>query len=134
MCDMEAISVSLAAFTELRVHGHNKARLDVVERSLADQPEIVEYWRTCGEADFILKTITPDLNAYHRVVTEGLLKIEGVSLLRSISHVRLKRSGAWWLEANGNAMLRIRCALYNGTFEQIFADYTTAHQGAKSSP
>jgi hypothetical protein len=34
-----------------------------------------------------------------------------------IRHVRLKRSGAWWLEANGNAMLRIRCALYNGTFE-----------------
>jgi hypothetical protein len=51
-----------------------------------------------------------------------------------ICHVRLKRSGAWWLEANGNAMLRIRCALYNGTFEQIFADYTAAHQAAKSSP
>src|SRR5712692_3604210 len=34
-----------------------------------------------------------------------------------ICHVRLKRSGAWWLEANGNAMLLIRCALYNGTFE-----------------
>ena len=33
-----------------------------------------------------------------------------------ICHVRLKRSGAWLLEANGNAMLRIRCALYNGTF------------------
>ena len=44
-----------------------------------------------------------------------------------ICHVRLKRSGAWWLEANGNAMLRIRCALYNGTFDQIFADYMAAH-------
>ena len=44
-----------------------------------------------------------------------------------ICHVRLKRSGAWWLEANGNAMLRIRCALYNGTFKQIFADYMAAH-------
>ena len=40
-----------------------------------------------------------------------------------ICHVRLKRSGAWWLEVKGNAMLHIRCALYNGTFEQIFADY-----------
>jgi hypothetical protein len=48
-----------------------------------------------------------------------------------ICHVRLKRSGAWWLEANGNAMLRIRCALYNGTFDQIFADYIATH-GAKS--
>jgi len=41
-----------------------------------------------------------------------------------ICHVRLKRSGAWWLEGNGNAMLRIRCAIYNGTFPQVFADYT----------
>jgi hypothetical protein len=51
-----------------------------------------------------------------------------------ICHVRLKRSGAWWLEANGNAMLRIRCALYNGTFERIFSDYMTTHAAARPSP
>ena len=51
-----------------------------------------------------------------------------------ICHVRLKRSGAWWLEANGNAMLRIRCALYNGTFTQIFEDYMAAHAAEKGSP
>lgn len=50
-----------------------------------------------------------------------------------ICHVRLKRSGAWWLEANGNAMLRIRCALYNGTFTQIFADYVAAQAARESS-
>ncbi len=44
-----------------------------------------------------------------------------------ICHVRLKRSGAWWLEGNGNAMLRIRCAIYNGTFPQVFADYAATH-------
>src|SRR3989442_354625 len=51
-----------------------------------------------------------------------------------ICHVRLKRSGAWWLEANGNAMLRIRCALYNGTFERIFSDYMATHAAARPSP
>jgi hypothetical protein len=50
-----------------------------------------------------------------------------------ICHVRLKRSGAWWLAANGNAMLRIRCALYNGTFTQIFADYMATHTDADTS-
>lgn len=50
-----------------------------------------------------------------------------------ICHVRLKRSGAWWLEANGNAMLRIRCAIYNGTCEQIFADYMAAQAIKKAS-
>ena len=46
-------------------------------------------------------------------------------------HVRLTRSGAWWLETHGNAMLRLRCAVDNGTFKQIFADYMAAH-GVKS--
>jgi hypothetical protein len=40
-----------------------------------------------------------------------------------ISHTRMKRSGAWWVVPSGNAMLRIRCALYNGTFNQLFEKY-----------
>jgi hypothetical protein len=38
-----------------------------------------------------------------------------------ICHVRLKRSGAWWYEENSNQMLALRCAKYNGTFDQVFA-------------
>ena len=37
-----------------------------------------------------------------------------------ICHVRLKRSGAWWYERNSNQMLALRCAKYNGTFNQVF--------------
>jgi hypothetical protein len=37
-----------------------------------------------------------------------------------ICHVRLKRSGAWWYEANSHQMLALRCAKYNGTFNQVF--------------
>jgi len=40
-----------------------------------------------------------------------------------IAHVRLKRSGAWWVVENGNGMLRLRCALYNGTFQRLFDRY-----------
>jgi hypothetical protein len=40
-----------------------------------------------------------------------------------ICHVRLKRSGAWWFEASSNQMLALRCAKYNGTFDQVFARY-----------
>lgn len=43
-----------------------------------------------------------------------------------ISHVRLKVSGAWWLEEHGNAMLRVRCSIYNGTFNKVFKHYVNA--------
>jgi hypothetical protein len=42
---------------------------------------------------------------------------------KSISHVRLKRSGAWWYVEQANHMLALRCAIYNGTFECIFEAY-----------
>ena len=42
---------------------------------------------------------------------------------KRISHVRLKRSGAWWYLEQANHMLALRCAIYNGTFESIFEAY-----------
>lgn len=40
-----------------------------------------------------------------------------------IVQARLKRSGAWWLEPNGNGMLRLRCAIANRTFGRVFKTY-----------
>lgn len=42
---------------------------------------------------------------------------------KHICHVRLKRSGAWWLEENGNTMLGLRCAMYNGTLDTVLSNY-----------
>jgi len=44
-----------------------------------------------------------------------------------ISHTRMKRSGAWWIKDTGNKMLRIRCAIYNGTYDKIFEKYKNAN-------
>jgi len=40
-----------------------------------------------------------------------------------ICHTRMKRSGAWWVKETGNEMLRIRCAIYNGTYDKVFDRY-----------
>lgn len=40
-----------------------------------------------------------------------------------ISHVRLKRSGAWWYVEKANQILALRCAKYNGTFSTVFENY-----------
>jgi hypothetical protein len=40
-----------------------------------------------------------------------------------ICHVRMKRPGAWWYVINGNTMLRLRCAVYNEAFDEVFARY-----------
>ncbi len=40
-----------------------------------------------------------------------------------ICHTRMKRSGAWWVKETGNEMLRIRCAIFNGTYDKVFENY-----------
>jgi len=50
-----------------------------------------------------------------------------------ICHSRMKRSGAWWVKQTGNAMLRLRCALYNGTFDKVFESYKKKCLEPKSS-
>jgi hypothetical protein len=43
-----------------------------------------------------------------------------------ICHTRMKRSGAWWVKATGNSMLRIHCAIYNGTYDHVFENFKNA--------
>ena len=45
-----------------------------------------------------------------------------------IGHVRLKRSGAWWQLPNGNNMLRLRCAIYNGTYDRVLQRYIASRR------
>ncbi len=45
------------------------------------------------------------------------------SSIKTICHVRLKRSGAWWYVEKANQMLALRCAKYNGTFQNLFLQY-----------
>ena len=42
-----------------------------------------------------------------------------------VCHTRMKRSGAWWVKESGNSMLRVRCAVVNGTYDRIFEHYAT---------
>jgi len=76
----------------------------------------------------INKTITYLTNNKGRTSYKGA-KIGGYpigsggieSANKFICHVRLKRSGAWWLKPNCNSMLKLRCSIVNGTFEDLFA-------------
>jgi hypothetical protein len=52
-----------------------------------------------------------------------------------IAHKRLKVSGAWWYKINGNRMLKLRCAVYNGTFDEVFREYMKKQvRGAVRAP
>jgi hypothetical protein len=45
-----------------------------------------------------------------------------------ISHVRLKRSGAWWHDKNANNILKLRCAKYNEIYDKTMELYKQRDQ------
>lgn len=76
--------------------------------------------------DEIDKLITYLTNNSHRINYDSARKRQfpcgsgGIeSANKSICHVRLKRSGAWWNIENANIILALRCAKVNGTLEYV---------------
>ncbi len=49
-----------------------------------------------------------------------------------ISNVRLKKSGAWWYPSCANNILKLRCAIYNGTFDRIVGRYKKKFEKEKA--
>ncbi len=48
-----------------------------------------------------------------------------------ISHVRMKRSGAWWKVDYANNILKLRCARYNSKYDDAFNRYMSQPRGQK---
>jgi hypothetical protein len=71
-----------------------------------------------------LRLIYSDCDAQRLPKGSGAIE----SANKFIHHVRLKRSGAWWLKPRANLMLAIRCAIYNATFDRVFARHVRFEQ------
>lgn len=92
---------------------------------------------TSEEAAKAIDNCWVHLNAHRGRTHYGTLRRGGYPLgsggiessNKFICHVRLKRSGAWWYEDSSNQMLALRCAKYNGTFDQLFARYRQVKTG-----
>ncbi len=86
--------------------------------------------RASNVKELIRKTITYLKNNKKRMDYRGA-RVGGYhigsgaieSANKFICHTRLKRNGAWWLQTNCNKMLKLRCAIWNGTYESAFANY-----------
>ncbi len=75
-----------------------------------------------------------DRFAYHRAKNAGMpIGSGGIeSANKYLCHARMKVTGAWWLEPNSNGMLRIRCAIHNGTFDRVFRHHVKQSQHARA--
>lgn len=136
--------VANARYGHLTPEAHAWAEATLTRLSMGCLPDVIAGLRRMQPTDDAAREEIAKLIAYleehrHRVdydqfKNQGLPRGSGgiESANKFLVHARLKRSGAWWLEPNGNGMLRLRCAIYNGTFDRVFKKYV-ANRRNKSS-
>ena len=122
-------------FGEGSLEAHEWAEATLVRLCLAEVQETIDDLESLNPGNAqareeVKKLITYLNNNAHRInylenLETGYAIGSGAieSANKFISHTRMKRSGAWWIIPYGNGMLRIRCAIYNGTYEDVFNEY-----------
>jgi Lrp/AsnC family leucine-responsive transcriptional regulator len=77
------VGLGLTVFVSVKVERHRDAEARMFRDAVLALPEMVSCHLVSGEADFLLQVVVPDLAAYERFLLGTLLKLPGVSDVRS---------------------------------------------------
>ncbi|VEF13767.1 leucine-responsive regulatory protein Lrp [Pseudomonas fluorescens] len=81
--DRDEVGLGMTVFVGVKVERHNDAQAEAFYAAVTALPEVISAFLVSGESDFLLQVVVPDLRAYDRFVSSSLLKLPGVSDIRS---------------------------------------------------
>ena len=87
--DPLVVGLDVMAFVQVTLDRHGETRGEVFEQAVADLPEVLECFSVPGEADYIVRVISHDLNSFSKFMMDGLLRIPGVTNVKS--NISLKK-------------------------------------------
>lgn len=73
----------LASMVHVSLARHEQSHVDHFIREVLQHPEVLECFATSGEADFHLRVVVEDIDAYNAFLDDFIFKIPGVSQVRS---------------------------------------------------
>lgn len=73
----------LASIVHVSLARHEQKNVDHFIREVLRHPEVLECFATSGEADFHLRVVVEDIDAYNRFLDDFIFKLPGVSQVRS---------------------------------------------------
>lgn len=81
--DRAGLGLGLTVFVGIKVERHHDEPAAAFRKAVCTLPEVVSCHLVSGESDFLLQVVVPDLAAYERLLIGTLLKLPGVSDIRS---------------------------------------------------
>ncbi|EEF79284.1 transcriptional regulator, AsnC family [Methylophaga thiooxydans DMS010] len=80
LLNAKKLGLTLMAFIGISMDKHTPERFEALESTLADYPEVLECHLITGQsADYLLKVIVKDMDAYQQFLLNKLTRIEGVT-------------------------------------------------------
>ena len=73
----------LSSMVNISLARHEQKNVDQFIREVQRHPEVLECFATTGEADFHLRVVVEDIDAYNRFLDDFIFRIPGVSQVRS---------------------------------------------------
>jgi DNA-binding Lrp family transcriptional regulator len=89
LVDPDAAGLQVSAFIQVTLDKQGKEALEVFETAVKEQPEVMECYLMTGEADYLVRVVTPDLAAYHRFLMDSLTRIPGIANIKSSLALKL---------------------------------------------
>lgn len=81
--DRGALGLGLTVFVGIKVERHQEGTAAAFRDAVQALPEVVSCHLVSGETDFLLQVVVPDLAGYEQFLLGTLLKLPGVSDIRS---------------------------------------------------
>ena len=79
----EKVGLQFGAIVQIRLERHERANVERFIDAVARRAEILELFATTGEADYHMRVVCRDKNAYNRFLEDFLFRLPGVSQVRT---------------------------------------------------
>lgn len=84
LLDQDNLGLDLTVIIQISMDRHTPERFDNFERQIAQYPEVQQCYLITGqEADYLLKVVVPDMDAYQVLLLNRITRIAGVSGVHS---------------------------------------------------
>lgn len=83
LLDRHQLNLSLCAFVHVSLSRHQRDSALDFAAEVRDRSEVLECFATTGDADFILRVVTADIDSFHRFLEDFLFGLEGIAQVRS---------------------------------------------------
>jgi Lrp/AsnC family transcriptional regulator, leucine-responsive regulatory protein len=83
LIEPKRIGLAVSVFISISLSTQVEAALEAFEAAIAGRPEVMECYLMTGDADYLLRVVVPDLEAYERFLMNHLTRIPGIANIRS---------------------------------------------------